>query len=238
MPPTYLEYDYRWPLLQRELSDFGAEILCLQEVTHERCGRLSDSVLYWAECGGARPAPHSARFMPLWLPRRWEELRSFMAQLGYDSVVQHKPHDMLLAVFWSSSRFSLRWSEERSRAMMVELEVLSAKREPSEHERQLWEVEERQEGGGQAPRGDASRQNGCTSAANTDGAGVHSERQRRLLYVINVHLEASPHRPGDRVNQIRHALHRLQYHLHTRGIAPEAVDLVVAGRWPFPAFLL
>lgn len=44
-----------------------------------------------------------------------------MADLGYDCIVQLKPHEVKLAVFWRCSRLTLKWWEERSRALISEL---------------------------------------------------------------------------------------------------------------------
>lgn len=44
-----------------------------------------------------------------------------MADLGYDCIVQRKPHEVKLALFWRLSKLTLRWSEERSRALLAEL---------------------------------------------------------------------------------------------------------------------
>ena len=49
------------------------------------------------------------------------------------------------------------------------------------------------------------------------------------IFVVNVHLEAHPYRGSDRVNQLKHALHRLELHQQGRGLAPEATAVVIAG---------
>lgn len=36
VPPQFLDYDYRWPRIQDELRNFGADVICLQEVTVQR----------------------------------------------------------------------------------------------------------------------------------------------------------------------------------------------------------
>ena len=48
-----------------------------------------------------------------------------MADLGYDCLVQQKPHEVKLAVFWRCSAISLTWSEERSRAILAEMTLLN-----------------------------------------------------------------------------------------------------------------
>ena len=42
-----------------------------------------------------------------------------MDGLGYDCVVQRKPHDVKLCTFYRRSRLALQWSEERSRALLT-----------------------------------------------------------------------------------------------------------------------
>jgi mRNA deadenylase 3'-5' endonuclease subunit Ccr4 len=44
-----------------------------------------------------------------------------MADLGYDCLVQQKPHEVKLAVFWRCRTITLAWSEERSRALLTEM---------------------------------------------------------------------------------------------------------------------
>jgi len=36
VPPSFLEFDYRWHILQKELAEFESDIICLQESTIER----------------------------------------------------------------------------------------------------------------------------------------------------------------------------------------------------------
>jgi hypothetical protein len=35
--PAFLDYERRWALLQREIAEFACDVVCLQEVTIERC---------------------------------------------------------------------------------------------------------------------------------------------------------------------------------------------------------
>lgn len=51
----------------------------------------------------------------------------------------------------------------------------------------------------------------------------------QVLYVVNCHLEGHPHRPNDRVNQMRSALQRMQWHQGNNGIAPESANVLVCG---------
>lgn len=64
---------------------------------------------------------------PPWGACRWAELKAFMAALGYAAVVQARAaaagSDFMLAVFYRADRLRLAWSEERSRALLVALEV-------------------------------------------------------------------------------------------------------------------
>lgn len=101
-----------------------------------------------------------------------------MSRLGYDAVVQLKPHEVKLAIFWRRHLFQLCWWEERSRVLIAELKASCAQ-----------------------------------------------------FYVINAHLEGSPWRASDRVAQIRHALHRLEYHIETQKSSTQVKDanVVVAG---------
>jgi mRNA deadenylase 3'-5' endonuclease subunit Ccr4 len=87
----FLSFDYRWQLLARELSEFDADIICIQEAPIDR----------------------------------WDDLKNYMANLGYDCLVQQKPHEVKLAVFWRCGAISLAWSEERSRALLTELNISS-----------------------------------------------------------------------------------------------------------------
>ena len=103
-----------------------------------------------------------------------------MADLGYDCIVQQKPHEVKLAVFWRCSRLRALWSEERSRALLVEM-----------------------------------------------GGDLHS--QKPPLFVINVHLEASPTRAADRVAQLRKMLHRLEYHLESTGRDVATARILLCG---------
>lgn len=50
-----------------------------------------------------------------------------------------------------------------------------------------------------------------------------------MVHIVNVHLEAHPYRGSDRVNQLKHALHRLELRQQGRGLDPEAAAVVVAG---------
>ncbi len=55
---------------------------------------------------------------------RWDDLKSFMADLGYASLVQeNRKLEVKLAVFWRCSAITLAWSEERSRALLTEMTI-------------------------------------------------------------------------------------------------------------------
>jgi CCR4-NOT transcription complex subunit 6 len=125
---------------------------------------------------------------------RWDDLRGFMADLGYDCLQQQKPHEVKLAIFWRCSTLTLAWSEERSRALLTEMTLL----------------------------------NNTNNTAAINNSSTMSYPQTTTLYIINVHLEGSPYRASDRVSQLRHALHRLEYHLEATGrdIATAKVILV------------
>ena len=107
-------------------------------------------------------------------------MKEYMFSLGYDAVVQLKPHEVKLAIFWRRHVFELCWSEERSRVLIAELKA-----------------------------------------------------SRAQFYVINAHLEGSPWRASDRVSQIRHALHRLEYHVEmmreSAHLAIRNANVIVAG---------
>ncbi len=51
----------------------------------------------------------------------------------------------------------------------------------------------------------------------------------RVLYVVNVHLEGSPYRPNDRVNQMRNALQRMQQHQLDNGLSPQDCSVIICG---------
>jgi hypothetical protein len=51
----------------------------------------------------------------------------------------------------------------------------------------------------------------------------------QLLYVANLHLEGSPYRPNDRINQTRSALQRLEAHQRQHGVAPGDAVVIVCG---------
>ncbi|KAI3433865.1 hypothetical protein D9Q98_003668 [Chlorella vulgaris] len=147
----YLEASYRLERIKQELAAFGADIIALQEVTIDS----------------------------------WPELREFMAARGYAAVVQMRAaasgNDFMLALFYRSSKLQLAWTEERSRALLVALQV--------------------------------------TAAGPAHG---------QMLWLANVHLEASPYRPNDRVSQLRSALQRLESHIGSSEAA-EASDVIICG---------
>jgi hypothetical protein len=71
------------------------------------------------------------RHLTLKLPAcSWPELREFMAARGYAAVVQMRAaasgNDFMLALFYRSSKLQLAWTEERSRALLVALQVTAA----------------------------------------------------------------------------------------------------------------
>lgn len=55
----------------------------------------------------------------------WVPLQTFMASQGYAAVRQGADHQVLLALFYRSSKLRLEWAEERSRALLVQLRLLS-----------------------------------------------------------------------------------------------------------------
>jgi endonuclease/exonuclease/phosphatase family metal-dependent hydrolase len=111
--PAFLAFGYRFELMKREFEELDADIVCLQEATIDRCVAFIKFQLLSLRCLTAS----------LSLFCRWDDLKAFMADLGYDCVVQLKPHEVKLAVFWRLSKLSLKWWEERSRAVLAELSL-------------------------------------------------------------------------------------------------------------------
>lgn len=77
---------------------------------------------------------------------RWEELRSFMADQGYANIRQGPNHEVLLAVFFKVGLFSVTWCEHRSRALLVELELIGPRFEPNLKGQKLYLVNVHLEG--------------------------------------------------------------------------------------------
>lgn len=51
----------------------------------------------------------------------------------------------------------------------------------------------------------------------------------QALYVVNAHLEGSPYKPQERVNQIKSALQRVQQHQERHGLSPRDCNTLVCG---------
>lgn len=87
VPPAYLSRAHRWPLLQRELSELDADIVCLQESPIDNWEELND---FMSERGyGAiqQLKPHEVKLALFWRESRlelawWEERsRALLAEL-------------------------------------------------------------------------------------------------------------------------------------------------------------
>lgn len=163
-----------------------------------------------------------------------------MANLGYQGIVQKKPHDFFLALFFRTSKLSLTWSEERSRALMAELQLKTNTTTNSTSNTAENTTGIAENGTGRH----GSNGNGSTHINNNNKAiiGEHSnntnnqqqqqqqqDSEYQPVYIVNVHLEGSPYRPNDRVSQIRHALQRLEHHLETKGLDPKTARVLICG---------
>jgi CCR4-NOT transcription complex subunit 6 len=135
-----------------------------------------------------------------------------MGGLGFDGLVQGKSHEVVLAVFWQRRRLALGWSHERSRALLVELRRLDAAA-----------------GELQPPAARPAPADPHALGEPNSGREERASSAAELLYIVNVHLEASPSRPHDRVAQLRHALQRLERQLQERRVPVEGAQVVIAG---------
>jgi len=50
-------------------------------------------------------------------------MKEFMQGIGYECIQQIKPHEVKLAMFYRASRVNLQWWEERSRALLAEIQL-------------------------------------------------------------------------------------------------------------------
>lgn len=83
-----------------------------------------------APCRDSHWAPTAQASQPLPVPcshPSWDELKNHMASLGYASVLQSKAlahgAQFGLATFYRAAKLRLVWQEERSRALLVGLEL-------------------------------------------------------------------------------------------------------------------
>ena len=229
--PEALEWPHRWPRLQRALAGFGADIVALQEV---RCGLIQPQHLprQMREPGAAAPSrwpvgaqraqqPGAAR-LPCCVHAQvtvalWPEVESFMAGLGYSGVLQRfslgegaPPYSS--ATFFLSAKFGLAWHEERSRALLLGLECLGPGLD-SQVALSLRAAAVRLELDAPPPLPMCARALVCP----------------QVLCVANVHLESSPHRPHDRVSQLRSALAHLRTRQEAAGQDPASSLVLVCG---------
>jgi len=132
---------------------------------------------------------------------RWDDLKNCMADLGYDCLVQQRPHEVKLAIFWRCSALTLAWSEERSRALLTEMTL---------HTNNITTA-------------------ALSSAATMNSSNMSPRPTTTTLYIINVHLEGSPYRASDRVSQLRNALHRLEHHVEATGRDITTAKVILVG---------
>jgi hypothetical protein len=147
---------------------------------------------------------------------RWLELKAYMASLGYAAAAQAKAaaggSDFMLAIFYRPDRLRLVWQEERSRVLLAALQC--GAEGPAQG----------QVGGGahacrcmeqwayQSVGGCGS----CAAAPLPTQTCCCMPYRSQVVWLANVHLEASPYRPNDRISQLRSALQRLEAQFSSR----------------------
>ncbi|KAJ9519277.1 hypothetical protein QJQ45_017930 [Haematococcus lacustris] len=180
-----------------------ADIVALQEVDRNR--RVQSQPAQ-ATAWVARGVEGRARSC-----HRWPEVQGWLP--GHQGLLQQRSGGgasgaMLLALMWKP-HLQLEWSEHRTRALIAQFSWTPTASLPSVAK----------SGAADIP-GDAAS---SLHQPVDDTAGTQT------LWVVNLHLEGSPYRPNDRVNQLRSALQRLAARQEFLGLAPNTCPVLLLG---------
>ena len=147
---------------------------------------------------------------------RWLELKAYMASLGYAAAAQAKAaaggSDFMLAIFYRPDRLRLVWQEERSRVLLAALQCVAEGPAQGQvgggaHACRCMEQWAYQSVGGCGS---------CAAAPLPTQTCCCMPYRSQVVWLANVHLEASPYRPNDRISQLRSALQRLEAQFSSR----------------------
>eukprot|EP00386_Alphamonas_edax_P008410 GDKI01027596.1.p1 GENE.GDKI01027596.1~~GDKI01027596.1.p1 ORF type:complete len:450 (-),score=131.93 GDKI01027596.1:384-1700(-) len=196
MSRDFLQWEYRWPLIQQTCIGSNADIICLQEVELNR----------W-----------EGEILPFFVTY------GYSGVLQNDKN-KKEGHPVGVAILYRTDRFDPLIADHRSRALLVFLQLKDVSLKPyvaDTTDTPTTEANGNGNGSASSNGGDAA-----ASAPGGDSADTPTPPPQMSICIANVHLEGEPRRVADRLSQFKSTLKQVRSNQKTLGLHTLMYDCV------------